>query len=63
LIVVARDHTADTVVFNVPGEESGRVFAKYPGRDEPKFLYHKSYYESILTRFDDLIAKDTTASS
>lgn len=63
LIVVKNDQSADTVVYNIPGEKSGKVFARYPGRPEPTFLFYKTAYDKLVAHYDDLIVKDTTASS
>jgi len=63
LIVVANDGRADTLVYNIPGEGSGKVYARRPGRPEPTFLFYKTAYDKLVTHYEDLIVKDTTASS
>jgi len=63
LVVVTRDNRADTVVYNIPGKDSGKVFGRYPGRDEPTFLFYKTAYDNLITHYDDMIVKDTTAAS
>jgi hypothetical protein len=63
LIVVTSDHRADTVVYNIPGKDSGKVYARYPGHPEPTFLFYKTAYDRLVARHEDLIVKDTTASS
>jgi hypothetical protein len=63
LIVVTTDHKADTVIYNKPGEKEGRVFAKRPGTTLPIFLFHKTAYDDLALRFDDLVFKDTTAAA
>lgn len=63
LVAVTKDRRADTVVYNIPGEESGKVFGRRPGRPEPTFLFFKTAYEKLVARYDDMIVKDTTDSS
>jgi hypothetical protein len=63
LIVVTSDHRADTVVYSIPGEGSGKVYARCPGRAEPTFLFYKTAYDKLIGRYDDLVSKDTTAPS
>ena len=63
LIVVTNDRYADTVVWNIPGEGQGRVFARRPGHPLPAFIFTKAQYEALSGRFKDLVFVDTTASS
>ena len=63
LIVVTNDRRADTIVYNIPGEGLGKVYARRPGRPEPTYLFYKTAYDKLIADFDNLTVKDTTASS